>query len=411
MRRAWQQTLAPAAVTLAVASGAVLPGCRPPGGGSGALAALSSPAPCGLPADRPTGEEELGVALAFSDPGAPADLEAMAALVAAHGGGGPVQLDGVTSRDGVAAAAAAVGRPGCRRAPAHRIEVDPRAARVTFWSAGPIVSQKLASADRHGQAREFPEARAAIQTAAAHDRRSLPGGWLAVGDSYLAERRWPQAEAAYQQATQQFPYAAEAWAGLGRARRSDGRRIQAVPASSRALALSPGDGLTRGELTDDPFVKIVAPVLPPAVLGPTGWRLVPGPERPDGDPFVRAEAQAYAGCREAFRRSAELRQQVTGRSLPQLRWSPAEESACSLMWLRVYLRHRGEGRAADAGLDDLVEIARAGLLDERALHDVAALADPRLLWLLPADRRARLFSFVEQYRVVPREDAGFMSPF
>jgi hypothetical protein len=371
--------------------------------------------PCAAAPGGTWTEGAAGVALAFSRPDGPRDLDQLAALVAEPDGREPRWATGGARElaDPVGVAAQALGVPACRQPAAGLVRIDqseadgsPRARLVRPSTAG---AEKLAAARRHLEAGEDPEARTALQAAAAHEA-ALPVTLLAVGDSYARAGRWAEAQAVFARASREFPWAAEAWAGLARAQRAGDRRLLSLATSARALALFPADADSRAPLLTDPFVILLAPVPPPAVPAGAGggWQFVAGPGRKSGDPFARAEAGAYAGCRERFRRSAELRARLATRDIPEGRWSPAEESACTAVWLRMYLRNRGQGRAADPGLDDLVEVAREGLLDERALHDLAGLADPRLLWLLDEPRRQRLFTFVERHRVVARQDAGFL---
>jgi tetratricopeptide (TPR) repeat protein len=373
--------------------------------------------PCGPTAggDRSDLDEAaLGAALAYTADGAPRDLDALAALITNQAA--PVEVIAGASGaavDPVEAAAATLGRPACRRPVAGRVIVEGPAsddgrALARRVPAGEVVTARLAVAARHLEAGEDAEARTALQSAAAHEPAPVPGTLLAIGDSYARVGRWGEAQAFYVEATRRFPHVAAGWAGLGRAQREGERRLASLAASARALALFPGDRATRAVMAEDPFISLLAPLVPPAV--PTGqpgrWRMV----RPE-NPFTRAEAQAYAGCREAFRRSPELRRRLAGRDVPAGLGSPAEESACTLMWLRAYLAHRGQARDADAGLDDLIEVAREGLMDERALHDVAGLGEPRVLWLISEGRRKRLFQFVERHRVMTRGDMGVLSPF
>jgi tetratricopeptide (TPR) repeat protein len=399
-------TVAAAAVLLA--SVGLPAGCRAP------AVALAEPwgavDACGATATLD--EAALGAALAYTADDAPKDLDALAALIAAH----PASVDlveaGAGTDDPVARAAAGLGRPACRRPLAGRVRVQAgpvgvgRIARAR--PATGVVAEKLVAAGHHLQAGEDAEARTALQAAAAYEPEPVPGTLLAIGDSYARAGRWGDAQSFYAEATRRFPYAAAGWAGLGRAQRAGERRLASLAATSRALALFPGDQATRAMMADDPFISLLAPVSPPALPDgqPGRWRMVAA-----ANPFTRAEAQAYADCRQSFRRRPDLRRRLAGREIPPGRWSPAEESACTALWLRAYLAHRGQGREADAGLDDLIEVAREGLMDERALHDVAGLADPRLLWLIDEGRRTRLFEFVERHRVMPRQDVGVLSPF
>ena len=237
----------------------------------------------------------------------------------------------------------------------------------------------------------------------------MPGTLLAIGDSYARAGRWGDAQSFYAEATRRFPYAA---AGLGGSGARAARRGAPAGLVGRDL---PGAGAVPGRPGNPggdgrgPVHHLAGAGQPARAARRATGALADGGARPD--PFTRAEAQAYAGCRQSFRRYPDLRRRLAGREIPPGRWSPAEESACTALWLRAYLAHRGQGREADAGLDDLIEVAREGLMDERALHDVAGLADPRLLWLIDEGRRTRLFEFVERHRVMPRQDVGVLSPF
>ena len=108
-------------VAAPLALGGLVLGCRPP------AVALAEPwglaDPCGSAAILD--DAALGAALAYSAEGAAEDLDALAPLVAAHGGG-PVELiEGeAASPDLVERAAAGLGRPACRWPVAGRVRIE-----------------------------------------------------------------------------------------------------------------------------------------------------------------------------------------------------------------------------------------------------------------------------------------------
>jgi tetratricopeptide (TPR) repeat protein len=366
---------------------------------------------CGTEGDRVVSEDDLGLALAFTGADLPRDLEALAALVASRGGTSAITLEGVAPRGW---SAALVGGPGCRELATERAIVQPQGARLALVRRQGVAAEKRALADSLLQVGRFAEGRAALQAAVAHEAVVLPDGLLAVGDSYLDEGRFEEALAAFGEVTRQWPASAQGWVGLANAQRHLDRRLEAVAAAGRAAALAPGSLAQIPWLRGDPFVELRSPLTPPAVRmdSPEGprWRWVSLAEEATDNPQVKAEAGAYAACKEAFRQSSELRQLATARPMPQWQWSPAEESVCTLMWLRAYLAHRSQGRTAVEGLDELADIAQRGLLDERSLYDLALPADLRVPLLLPEARRAQLHAFVAGHRVVPRKDHGWLFP-
>ena len=96
-------------------------------------------------------------------------------------------------------------------------------------------------------------------------------------------------------------------------------------------------------MAEDPFIALLAPVVRRRC--PTGqpgrWRMVAA-----ANPFTRAEAQAYAGCREAFRRSPELRRRLAGRDVPAGALEPGRGerlhrcSGCGRTWSTAGRRAR-----------------------------------------------------------------------
>jgi tetratricopeptide (TPR) repeat protein len=386
----------------------VLLGCAtaPPGPSGEAL----DPGPACAPPAAGLSPEEDGYSLAALAPGVPQELEALAAFVAARAELPEVEL-GTPERGPTEALASLAGPSTClglrgalrvAGSPPRLFPVPPRAP----------VDEALAAAGEHLRAGRFPEARQAFFLAGARAPLAWPRPLLGTGDAYAREERWGEAIPVYREAVARFPWDPAAHASLGYALRQAHRRFEAIEELGRALALAPRLPAVRAWLADDRLAEVRPSVPPPAVReqggGRARWHRSGGGGTADA--FLDDEARAYAGCKEAFRASPALREAVTGQTMEVWRWSPAEESVCAALWVRAYLGHRGKGRAADAGLDDLWDIAQRRLLDERALFDVGARAHPSAPALLDPPRRERLFRFVAAHRVLRREGGGWFAP-
>ena len=409
--RGQRQSVKLLAVSVLLAGCGAIGGSAAPLGYSSAGAGTTWSDACLLGDGRAVAEGDLGVALAFSAPELPADLEALAALIAARAPSVSASVEGVATGPW---SATWLGIPGCTGLPLSRLLPDAQGPRLSFVTLGAVAREKRALASQHVAARRYPEARGALSAAAAHEPVPLPDAPLEIGASYLAEERFGQAAALFEQLSATYPLSADGWAGLATSRRRLDRRLEAVDAASRAVALHPRALLTMDWLRGDPFVEWRAPLLPPAVWVAGeggGWRYrLSRAGAPPDNPHEQAEAAAYASCKESFRRSPELRRAITGRPLPSWRWTPAEESVCTLMWLRSYQQHLGQGRAAVEGLDAVALMARDRLLDERALHDLLLPVDERAVFLLSEARRKRLYELVARHRLIARRDAGWLFP-
>ncbi len=355
--------------------------------------------------------EALGFALAWLDPAVPRDLDALDAWVAQKGAPTAAVRVDPPEDSGLA------GLTGPSRCPGlepSRVSIEGEPPRLRTAPATPLEAEQEATARGLFAAGRFPEGRAAWQEAARRQPVPVPAGGLGVAASYADEERWAEALAAYQDVAARFPWSPEAQAGLGRALRASDRRVEAVDALSKALALRPRAPAVRALVASDAFAELHPVLIPPATRleanGATRWVQMTAEDRDPKDPMVIEEAAVYARCKEAFRGSADLRRAATGRELASWLWTPAEESVCAALWLRSYLRHRGQGRAAHAGLDALEEIARGGFLEERALYDLGAWVHVGAPLLLDRERRIRLYTFVEKFRVSPRRDAGWLFP-
>ena len=128
--------------------------------------------------------------------------------------------------------------------------------------------------------------------------------------------------------------------------------------------------------------------------------------------MVVAEAAAYAGCKEAFRVSADLRARRRGKGAGRPGcWTPAEESVCAALWLRAYLRNRGlAARTRTPASTRWRRLPATGSSTSAPLYDVGAWVHAAAPLLLEPERRSRLFTFVEKFRVGPRRDAGWLFP-
>ncbi len=357
------------------------------------------------------GTEDLGFSLDGLTAGVPRDLDALAAWAEGKVTLTPVQ---VLPPPATLDLAGLTGATPCPDLEPARLLVDGDPTRLRSARPTGLAAAKEAAARVHLAAGRFPESRADWQVAARHEGLALPGPALAVAASYAEEGRFAESLVIYQEVGQRFPWSPEAQAGAGRSLRALNRRVEAVEAWGRSLALRPRAPDLRARVAADAFAEVTPPLGPPAGRfedgGQVRWVLLASPDRDPANPHVVAEAAAYASCKEAFRTSPDLRRAATGREMARWLWTPAEESVCAGLWLRTYLRNRGQGRAADAGLDDLVEIAREGLLEERAIADVGAWVHQAAPLLLEPPRRQRLFAFVEKYRVGPRRDAGWLFP-
>jgi tetratricopeptide (TPR) repeat protein len=359
------------------------------------------------------GVEELGVSLAGLASGVPADSAALRALVEEAGEGLAVNLTMAPVRQ-QAAPIALEGVAGKTRCPIpdDRMHIAGRPPRLLVSAVSLLAEERLAQADRLLARRHFPEARAAFLAARAQEAVDRPFPEARVGDAYAAERRWGEALAIYRRLVQRFPWSFAARARLGWALQQTGRTKDALAELGRALALRPGDRQVRRWLALERLAGLQAPVPPPAERtsepGQALWVVRPRPG--EDERFLTDEARAYATCKEAFRSSPALRAVASGQEMPTWRWSPAEESVCTMLWIAAYRRHRERGRAADDALEGLWEIAQSGHLHERALFDVGGWAHPHAPALLDPQARARLFAFVARYRVWRREGAGWLFP-
>jgi tetratricopeptide (TPR) repeat protein len=402
------------AALLAAAGATLAWGCGSSGGLPVSRGVAGLP-PCAQPFERAVDEQALGFALTGARPELPRELDALAALVAEQGGAAAASVE-LVEGEGAAPdpAAAPAGVGGCPTLTSDRLWVDAPAGRLRALRPGPVVAGKLAAGQAELGAGRFAEARVAFATAAALEPVDVPGAALNIAVSYASEDRWTEAEQSYRRATLAFPYAGEAWLGLGRALQRRGKRLEAVAAWARALALRPDDAVVVEALAGDVFADLRPRLLPPAVRlpgppeGRARWRLASAGGTAIDPRMLAAEAAAYAGCKEAFLRSPGLRAQVTGQRIEPWRWSPAEEAVCAALWARAYLQQRALAREQDVSLDALVDIARRGFLEERALFDLASRWDARTPLLLDAHRRGRLFQFVERYRAAPRQEAGWL---
>ena len=346
----------------------------------------------------------------------PRDVEGLAALVDRFVTGAPA-LELVRAAE-LPADAEVAGPAICAGLDPTRVAIAPGEHRLRYIPAAPAERADLAAGAAALAAGKSPEARMAFSAAAAKEPVPVAAPGLAIAHSYGAEERWSEAAAAFTALQPRFERIFAVHAGQGDALRRVGKRGEAADAWARAIALAPGAAAFARKVAADPFVELRPQVPPPAARSADGhWTLRPARARagsgasgvsPEAAAAALGEAQAYAGCKEAFRRSAPLQEAVLGAGLAPWRWSPAEESACTAVWLRAYQRNRDAGRPEDEGLDDLVAIAKAGFLTERSLFDVGALAHPLAPALLDQPALTRLFAFVAGHRVIHRRQGGWL---
>ncbi len=401
-------TVAAAAALLALV--ALPAGCRAP------AVALAEPwgaaDPCGATATLD--EAALGAALGYTAD-APKDLDALAALIAAHPA--PVELieGGAGADDPVARAAAALGRPACRRPLAGRVRVqagpvgEGRIARAR--PAIGVVAEKLVAAGRHLEAGEDAEART----------RAAGGGGVRAGAGARA-RCWRSATATPGRAAGArrrllcggHPAVSRTplpgGPGLGRAQREGERRLGLVAATSRALALFPGDQATRAVMAERPVHHLAGAGRPARAARRATGALADG----GGEPNVRSPGPRPRPTPAAGRASAAP---GPARRLA----APARSCRPALEPGRGERLHRpvaaGVPGAPGAGARGRRRTGRPDRGGPRGADGRARPArrgrpgpSPRLLWLIDEARRTRLFGFVERYRVMPRRDVGWLFP-
>jgi tetratricopeptide (TPR) repeat protein len=398
-------------------------GARPPGGGALSIAlgasvlfagCGASPAPTTVRAAEPprlVTAEALGVSVGRTAAAVPRDLEALPAFVEELGGRPPLRID---RDDGPAPDPTTF---LARVAGTAEVPVDVRGAIPASPGEGLLVTgrspwsdERLSRADAHLAAGRFPEARAALSAAARLEPTVAPAAEASIAASYGAEGRWEEALAAYQEVAARYDWSFAAQLGLGETWERLGRPTTAAGVFGRALALRPTDGELLRRLAEGRRVELAAPVLPPAWRRPAAgagvWTVPLQGIGAGEEAFALTEARAYAGCKEAFRLSERLRRAAAGLPGVRWRWSPAEESVCTALWLRTYGENRTRGRTSDRRLDELAAIAEAGFLDERALFDVGAPAFPAAPLLLTREQRSRLFTFVARFRAVAKDTVG-----
>jgi tetratricopeptide (TPR) repeat protein len=344
--------------------------------------------------------DDLGFSLASVAAGLPRTTEALKALIVQHGGEAPPLERGEGAIDSVAGVAPCA-------LDEERLAV--RGGKLWRPSPAPAFEERLQAGATALASGLYPEARSAFATASRLQPDTAEAR-LRVADSYAAEGRWTEAARAYQRVVDAFPWSAQARAGHARCLRQLGQVSESVRALARALALHPASAPLRAALEQDRAAEVVPPVPPPAFRrqDERGVRWVI-PARAGG-PAAVVEAAAYARCKEAFRTSEPLRQAAAGLAGPRWRWSVAEETACTVLWLSAYLEQREQGRAADPELDALGAIVRNGQGDQRSLFDVGAAAHPEATAFLDDAGRERLFEFVLTRRAGRRAGEGWLLP-
>jgi tetratricopeptide (TPR) repeat protein len=351
------------------------------------------------------GPEELGFSLARLAAGVPHTTAGLQALVDEHAG--PVRLEHqpwdparpfpLASVAGTAPCALEeewLARP-----------LDP--LRLVQPPRPPALDERLSAGAAALAAGQWPEARAAFRAA----ERLAPGtpeAALRVADAYAAEGRWSQAGAAYGGLVGTFPWSSAVRLRLGQALRAEGRVTESVRSWARALALRPGSVELRRILEGDRAAELIPPVAPPAfrVEDAAGVRWV-ALDRPGAAPD---EAAAYARCKEAFRQSEALRLAAAGLDGARWRWSVAEETTCTVLWMAAYLAQRERGRLSDPDLDGLATVLQNGQIDERSLFDVGAPVHPQATAFLDEPARERLFQFVLTRRAGRGAGEGWLLP-
>jgi tetratricopeptide (TPR) repeat protein len=286
------------------------------------------------------------------------------------------------------------------------------AGRVRLVQPSAQVKALLAEGQSAIEEGRVPEARVAWSAAAQIE--AAPAPVLAIAQSYLVEDRADEAIAAYTALIERLSDSPLVYAGLGDAFRQADRRGEAADAWARGIALWPTQGRLVRRAAADPFVE-ARPLVPPPARRLRDGRWILAAKRGDRSSELTAalvaEAEIYAGCKERMRRHPTVRAALAGGSSVGSEtwlWSPAEESACTALWLRAYERNREQGRLEDPGLDDLLNVTRAGFLDARSMFDVGAIAHPLATAFLTPDEREQLFAFVAAHRVIRRRQGGWL---
>jgi hypothetical protein len=134
--------------------------------------------------------------------------------------------------------------PAPRRDPSPRAEREPRRAEPEASPQESDFDRVRGDALAHFQARRFPQAAAAYQQATQLNPRHA-GSFAGLGASRLALGQHGQAVAAYQRAVELSPRNPGYYAALGRAYLAAGDRNRARQAFTRALSLDPNNASAR----------------------------------------------------------------------------------------------------------------------------------------------------------------------
>jgi hypothetical protein len=308
---------------------------------------------------------------------------------------------------------AVAGTPRCFPSGAGPWFVAGQPPRLLARATEPVVIERLRQARDHQLWGRFVEARVALSAALAFVREPRVDLTVRLATTYEAEGRFGEAGLIFGRARREYPWSREAAEGVARVAVTAGRQREAIAAIGWAMALDPTQGSLASAAAGLVLAEALPHVLPPArrVLETGGVRWIARPRVGVLGTQARAEARAYAICKEAIRGSAGLRAAISAEELPLWRWSPAEESLCTAMWLAAYHLHRHQGiRVEDPHLELLSEIHAAGFAAERAIWDVGARVHRQAPLLLDGARRDRLVELVQRYRLRPRRDAGFLFP-
>jgi tetratricopeptide (TPR) repeat protein len=363
---------------------------------------------CGLPLERGVEPADLGFSLASLRLEIPRTSAGLAALVAQHASAPPPTVEPAPAPASFPLDSVAGADP-CALADDERLARWEAPTRLVRPARPPAAAERLRSGMAALAALQWPEARAAF-FAASRLQPEVVEPRLRIGDAYAAEGRWPEAGRAYEAAVAAFPWSAAAHMRLGHALRALGRVTESVRSLARALALRPASPQIHALLAAERAAEVVPPVPPPALRreDARGVRWLAS-DRGAG-PAGLEEAAAYARCKEAFRTSEPLRLAAAELSGPRWRWSVAEETTCTVLWLSSYLDHRTQGRLSDPDLDGLAAIVQNGQADERSLFDVGAPAHDAAPAFLDDAARERLFAFVLSRRAGRRAGEGWLIP-
>ncbi|HEX4954863.1 MAG TPA: tetratricopeptide repeat protein [Thermoanaerobaculia bacterium] len=242
------------------------------------------------------------------------------------------------------------------------------------------------------RAKDYPAARAVYSKAV----EQFPRCYLALnflGDSYYFAGDAVEGARWYDRSLALNPDDYRTYFYRGNTLAHQGKKDEALGYYAHALALRPrAKSLSQfmGQNADFLGVEYVENLFTP--------RAVAKPGKAGGidvhvDPAGPAHWLGYALCK-----ARQLKQQEPGSEGAPRTWSAAAEIECLETLLESYQEGRRAGHAAaEAELEYLLEIARAGFLAELAIYEMGSRVAPTATLLLPLELRARMVEFVRRF--------------